>query len=297
MREQDVRLLMDTSPEGRIDVGWQAGVIRQRAKTVRAGRHLYLDAYPIWDTVMSRQAEDNARKVKAKDPEKRRKINARQAQRRLVVLINANFGEGDILITCTYPDDRQPGSADKAHRDARNMIARVRRLYGKLGIVLKYVYVTETTTSAKRGTRYHHHLIVTGGVSRETIEALWYDRHGGICNSRRAQRTREGLTGWAKYITKQVGGSDQTVATKRKWCASKNLIKPRPTTADKKISRRRVERIAAEMDADRPETRAILERIYPDYELVECEVRVSDWVTGAYISAVMVRREECTCQH
>lgn len=297
MREQDVRLLMDASPEGRVDVGWQTGVIRQRAKTVKAGRHLYLDAYPIWDTAMTRQAEDAARKVKAKDPEKRRRANARQAQRRLVWIVNANFGEGDILLTCTYPDERQPKSADEAHRDARNMIARLRRLYKQLGVELKYVYVTETTTSAARGTRYHHHMIITGGVSRETVEALWYDRHGGFCNSRRAQKRPEGLTGWVKYITKQVGGVDKGVATKRTWCRSRNMVIPQPTTADKKISRRRVERIAAEMDQDRPETRAILERIYPGYELVECEVRTSDWVTGAYIAAVMVRREESTCRH
>lgn len=293
MREQDVRLLMDAEPEGHIAPGWQAGVIRQRARTIRAGRHLYLDAYPIWDTARTRQAEDAAKRIKERNPEVKRRCNARRAQRYLGVLLNANFGPGDTLATFTYPDCGQPASVQAAQRDAVNLIGRLKRLYRRQGIQqLRYVYVIEMTQSVKRGTRYHIHMVLSGGVSREAVEDAWSRVHRGICNTRRAQQLREGLTGWACYITKTVQGrSDQVIATRRKWCASKNLIRPRASIADKRVSRRRVEQIAAEMAADRPVTRAILERLYPGYEMVECEVRVSEWVTGAYISAMMVRRE------
>lgn len=299
MREQDIQILMDTAPEGALDAGWQSGVLRQRAKTIKAGRHLYLDSYPIWDTQGERIARDKAQEIRRKNRDAVDKANRRRAQRRLEILLNANFGAGDILATCTYSPDQEPQDAKAAARDMTNMIARLRRIYERLGKVLKYVYVTESQHK-RRGERYHHHLILSAGPTREQVEDCWQARRKGqvagrgICNTRRAQSLPEGLTGWAKYITKSAAGygKGQEIATRRKWCASKNLIQPAPRTADKKISRRRVEQIAADMSADQAAARAALEKLHPGYTLLECRVRTSQWVTGAYISAIMVRQED-----
>ena len=298
MLERDVELLMDTSPNGRMDDGWQSGVMRQRAKTIKAGRHLYLDSYPIWDTRTQRNAQERLKAVKQRSKEAMDKINARRAQRKLEIIINANFGPGDMLATCTYLDGQGPEDEERAHKDMVNMIDRLRRVYTRYGKELRYIYVTEVQRSRK-GDRYHHHMILSAGPSREEVETCWSDSRRksktgrGLCNTRRVQNLPEGLTGWAKYITKSAAGygNAQEIATRRRWCPSKNLVIPQPTVAEKKISRRRVEKIASDLSADQAQARQILEKLYPGYELLECVVRTSSWVAGAYISVIMVAKE------
>ena len=56
MKESDIRLLMEISPDNSLMPGWQRGVERQRAKTTRAGDLLYVKSYPIWDTTHSKDA-------------------------------------------------------------------------------------------------------------------------------------------------------------------------------------------------------------------------------------------------
>lgn len=299
MLERDVQILMDTTPTGRMDPGWQSGVMMQRAKTIKAGRHLYMESYPIWDTRREHDAQEKVRAIKQRSKEAMDRINARRAQRRLEVLINANFGAGDLLVTCTYLSGQGPESQERAAKDASNMIARLKRIYTRLGKTLRYIYVTEVQHS-KKGDRYHHHMILSKGPTREQVEECWQVRRTGktagrgLCNTRRAQSLPEGLTGWAKYITKSAAGygKGQETATTRKWCASKNLVRPEPTVADKKISRRRVEKIAKDMTTDQRETRGVLEKLCPGYEMLECRVRTSEWVAGAYISVIMVRRDD-----
>lgn len=256
---------------------------------------LYVSAYPLWDTRTAQRARQAVETIKRepRSSEAQRKLNARNAQRRLEQLINANFGAGDILITCTYKPGHQPDSDKRAHQDMANMIARLRRLYKRQGVESpRYVYVTETTESVKNGKRYHHHMIAEAGITRDAVENAWSKVHGGICNARRAQQLPEGLTGFAKYITKQVNGDDrQKVATRRKWCASKNLVQPIVTTADKKISCKRAERIALECEREPERARAALEKVYPGYRVLELEVRTSTYVGGAYIYALLTRAE------
>lgn len=296
MQEKEVRLLMEISPEREIARNWQQGVVLQRTRTVKAGQLLYCDSYPIWDTAHERRAKAALEKARGLNGTRdaQRKLNARNAQKRLEQLINANFGQGDMLITCTYPEGRQPEDEERAHRDARNYIARLKRLCARLGKPApRYVYVTEMTQSGRRGTRYHHHMVLHAeGISREEAEKCWYQARGGICNIKRAQNQREGLTGWAKYISKQVcAQSHQQIATKRRWCASKGLRTPKADIADKKISRRRVEKIAQEMDGRPEEAKRNLEAVYPGYEVLEIRVRTSEWASGAYIYAVLAKKE------
>ena len=72
---------------------------------------------------------------------------------------------------------------------------------------------------------------------------------------------------------------------------ARGLIIPQPTEADKKISRRRVEKIAQDIRRDPDLARLHVEACYPGYEVLEMQVKTSEWVTGAYVYAVMCRRE------
>ena len=295
MRESDIRLLMEISPDREIRPGWQRGVEIQRTRTIKAGSLLYCSSYPIWDTTTRRDAQAQLTKARERKgtTDAQRRLNARKAEERLVQIINANFGAGDHLVTCTYAAGKEPDSFQSAQRNMRNYMARVKRLCKRKGLPdPAYVYVTEVTRSNRWGTRYHHHMVMRCGLSRDEVENLWTKMHG-ICNTKQAQRLKEGLTGWAKYIAKQVcsGEKADLFATKHRWAASKGLIIPQPTEADKKISRRRVEKIAQDIQRDPDMARLHLEACYPGYEVLEMNVKTSEWVTGAYVRAVMCRRE------
>ena len=296
MREKDIRLLMEVSPDRELLPGMMRGVEVQRTKTVKAGDLLWCRSYPIWDTSTNRIAEATLKKAREKKgtTDAQRSLNARKAQDKLVQLINANFGAGDIFVTCTYGSDRQPQDLTEANRNMRNYLARLRRYCERKGSPAPaYVYVTETMHK-KRGTEYHHHMIIKADITREEAEAIWEKAGFGHANTKAIKRMREGLIGLAKYMGKQVcsAASADGYATRHKWCASKGLVIPQPTEADKKISRRRVEQIAQDMERNPMEARAHLEKCYPGYEVLELTVKTSKWVTGAYVEAVMTKKEE-----
>ena len=147
---------------------------------------------------------------------------------------------------------------------------------------MKYVYTTETTHGAL-GTRYHHHLIVNGGIERVVIENLWT---AGLVNSRIARPDAYGLSGWAHYMSKQK--ETQEKASRHGWTCSRNLRQPKVTVSDHKLSRRRMRQIADDLHAN---GRRILESVYTGYTLCELpEIRWSPYVEGVYLTARMIRK-------
>lgn len=301
MKEKDIRLLMEISPDRELRPSWQRGVEIQRARTVKAGKLLYCSSYPIWDTAANREAQKKLDKAREKKgtTEAQRKLNARRAEEKLVQIINANFGEGDHLVTCTYAQGKEPQDLNTAQKNMRNYMARIKRLCRRRGVAdPEYVYVTEVTQSNRWGERYHHHMVLKAPLTRADVENLWTKCHG-ICNTKAAQKLKEGLTGWAKYIAKQVCSDqheqrrtlDEKLRHAHRFAASKGLKIPQPTEADKKISRRRVERIAQDIKRDPDLAKLHMEACYPGYEALEIRVKTSEWVTGAYVYAVMCRRE------
>ena len=301
MREQDIRLLMEISPDREIRPGWQRGVELQRTKSLKAGKLLWVKSFPIWDTSTRRDAQAKLEKARERKgtSDAQKKLNARKAEERLVQLINANFGKGDHLVTCTYAQDRKAPDLATAQKHMRNYLARIKRLCKRRGLPdPEYVYVTEVVTSNRWGTNYHHHMALKADLPRADVESLW-TRHHGICNVKVAQPEKEGLTRWARYMAKEPCSIEQEkrrdadvkVKHAHRWAASKGLKIPQPTEADKKISRRRVEKIAQSIQRDPDVARLHMEACYPGYEVLELNVRTSEWITGAYVYAVMCKRE------
>ena len=100
----------------------------------------------------------------------------------------------------------------------------------------KYVYVIEWEDDGETK-RVHHHVIMSG-MDRETAETIW---GAGRTNAARLQPDDAGLEALARYITKGTGHAKHS----KRWGASKGLKKPKITTADKKISKRQMARMAA----------------------------------------------------
>ena len=120
-----------------------------------------------------------------------------------------------------------------------NYLRRMRALRARLGLPeLKSAYTTEVT-HGERGTRYHHHLIVNGGISREAAEGLW---RAGNVNSRAARPDGYGLSAWAHHMSKSR--EVQQKAGAHGFACSRNLKKPLITHADRKLSVKGVQRLA-----------------------------------------------------
>lgn len=164
---------------------------------------------------------------RAATPEDMRRVNQRNAEKRLMRLINTNFSraEGDVFVTFTHAAGMDEA---QAMREERNLMARLGRLRQHKGLGrLKYICVTE-----KQG-RWHHHVLMNGGLTLEELNAVWGGR-GRICTSLLDETyTYEDL---AKYLTKQhkprKGGTDGENARRerrkgqRRWHASRNLKEP-----------------------------------------------------------------------
>ena len=294
---RDCLHLFDTSAEGKLSPGWAAGVLHQRTRASYAGPMLSVDAFPVWDTKTARAARTEAQKERHREALRRQ--NQRNARRRLEALVNNNFGAGDLILTHEYDHGKQPQTDEQAARDIRNYIARLKYRRDKLGLPpVKYIYITERTQSRQYGVRWHHHIIMSGGLDRDEAERLWTKKHGGISNARNAQPTKMHLTGFSRYLvmdkrnrTMETDGKNpQEKAMRRGWNSSKNLVPPKERESDKKLSIRKAGRIAEAMgDFDR--AKEILERCYPGYELLDVTAKTSRWTVGVYIRATMCRKD------
>jgi len=252
-----------------------------RVKTIKAGKMIEKEIYPIWNT---KNAQRKAKEQATRPAQQR--VNERNSIKQLVRLVNTNFTERDIWLTLTYPPGSSPDSRDRAVKDVENYIRRLRRAAEKAGYApLKYIVVTETHDRDGKPTHIHHH-IITNFTDRDAAEALW--KKGGRTQSRRLQPDDFGLEGLARYIGKQQKGEqEQSGRAAHRWRSSKNLTQPTVTTADTVITRRQVERLARASEQERAE---YFTHGRPDMRYLDCSVRYSDVVPGAYIY-VRMRQE------
>lgn len=280
--------------------GWEMGVLHQRTRTIKAGPMVYVECYPIWGTKDALAARREARSAAHKRAQD--KLNERNAKKKLVRLVNANFGSRDLIVTLEYAHGRQPGSDEQAQKDAAAYMRRIAYLRKKRGLeAAKYIYIAEKTHSRQWGERWHIHVIMSGGITREEAEGKWRQKHGGIANAKLAQPTSKHLTGFAQYMVKNKadramekdGKNPQEKAIKRRWVPSKNLHDPddAATTADKKISIRKAGR-AAEAVEDFERAKEIFAKLYPECELLEISAKKSAWAAGVYIAAELRRKEK-----
>lgn len=249
-------------------------VANWRTRRTVAGDIVELDAYPIWPT---RSESGRRARRQAATSDAQRRINERNAQRRLDWLLNENFDSQSLHLTATYGGEAP--DVENAQRMIRNYIGRLKREFGReqrAGLIpegeeFKYLYVTEFAGTEGQPKRIHHHIVVNLR-DRDACEDLW---KSGRCNADRLKPDESGLIALAKYLSKAPAG--------RRRCAhSRNLRPPRQYVGDKVLSRRRAALVIDDVAANAAEA---LRAICPDCELLSCTVRTSEWVQGAYIYA------------
>ena len=101
-------------------------------------------------------------------PEDVKKVNQRNAEKRLRRLINCNFEKNDIHLVLTYKKENRP-TPEAAKKILANFIRRMKREYEKQGIEFKYIHVTEY---GKKNGAIHHHILLPG-IDTRVIQDQW----------------------------------------------------------------------------------------------------------------------------
>lgn len=149
--------------------------------------------------------------------------NFRRAVMMLTWLMNANYQDGDLLVTLDYKREYRPQDSAQMNRDFNNFFARLKRAMAKSGLAPpKYIRVLEV---GKRGAR-HHHLLLPGTVSLPVLQKCW--AAGGV--NVKPLFTDGNYRAIAEYFVKYSRTTMETEAREMKklWYPSKGLKKPVP---------------------------------------------------------------------
>ena len=257
------------------------GKMGYRRRTTVSGPRIDAEVFPVF----GKGKKGDLRRAKHQQTrEAQQRANDERSRRHLIQLVEANFTEKDVAVTLSYAGTAP--DPERIDKDIRNFIGRVRRKRRQMGLDrMKYIYAIggdEMPAAGYSGKRPHVHMIMSGGIDRDTLEAIWAK---GRANADRLQPRDEGLGGIAVYFTRQKQDRPEKPGV-RKWRGSRNLTQPEPRSRDAKMPNARVRRIAYDF---RNEAKVIMEKLYPGYVLQGCEVRYSDVIDGVYIRCVLRR--------
>lgn len=240
-----------------------------REKKIYCGdRYLEVDIYPV--TISRKRKGKRSKKIK-ESLEKQKNLNDKTAKRKFVRLAETNFNEGDYVLHLTYNEKNLPKSIEEMEKNISNYLRRLKRKRKAEGLEeLKYILVTSYTTKEDEdegveSVRPHHHLLINGGLDRDTVEDLWRKRRKkgekkgdiiGRANVRRLQYDyNTGITQISQYLARNL-------TKKRKWTCSQNLKRPEVRNNDYKFSKRKIEAIVrGGFD------KKYWEKQYPEYEI------------------------------
>ncbi len=235
-----------------------------REKRYYSGNYLEVDIYPVFGRAGQRRSRYKP------TSECQKELNRRNAEKKLIRLMNANFTEDDYKIELTYRNDTLPEDDDAALKELRNFLRRLKRLRRKKGLPeLKYVAATEKGT---RKGRYHHHLVISGDLDIKEIRKVWAR---GIVHFSPLEFNEEGIEALARYHMKEPIGS-------KFFQASRNLTQPEIETRDAVFSQKTVNAMA-KIAGDG----AMWEGIYDGYTFVSAEPFYNDYNRHQYITVRM----------
>lgn len=249
---------------------------RTRALAYDLGEIVEIDAYPMKKTGKGRRAAWRP----TSDVQER--VNRRRKMREVSRLVNLNFDRSSWMIVLDYDDGMYPDSMEQAKKDVQNFIRRLRSIFRRADAVLKYVYATERGCETGRT---HHHLIISGGVAKDVILAVW--RKSKRCFAEHLEFSENGYSDLAVYTAKKQERWERSYTT------SKNLIRPEPMP-DEDAEARRINRAFTRSTCEdlcaHNLTRAQLLDMFPGFKVVDgwtCKYNPYD--KGYYIHMRLIR--------
>lgn len=196
-------------------------------RTTVAGKTVEVEYY--YTSRYNKKGCSRSEKVKATQ-EQQKKVNTRQAERKLRLLMNANFGMGDYHVVLDYI--RHEGEPDRTKeemkKDIQVFLRECRKLYREAGIELKYIHVMEI---GSKGARHHH--LVMNKIDTEILQKAWYKAYAGHNRVKVFPLDDSGnyaklAAYFIKYSDKHLKDGDSGKLQGKRWAASKNLVRPEP---------------------------------------------------------------------
>lgn len=224
----------------------------------RSGDYMEIDIYPVRKISKSRKAKYKP------SSETQKKLNQKNAARRLTWLIQENFGTNDYYIGLNYPAEYDVDNAT-ADKLLKNWLRRIKRKHQKAGFDFKYITTTEIGDKKHRP---HHHVICSGELGAKILRQEWDKQFEAykkktttsFSHAKHLQFTRTGLAGIAFYTCK-----DPSLAY-RSYNCSKNLRRPEAENRDGRISGKKLQELRADcFNAEE------FEKLYPGYEFVDAD--------------------------
>ena len=249
---------------------------------IKAGNQLEVEIYPSFKREIPDMIKRYKKKKSSGSSEDQKNLNDRNAKKKFIRLIHENFYTGDYWCTLTFKEE--PQDLETVEKLSQNFFRRINRARKKKGLNnAKYVYVIEEGTVATE--RFHLHLIMDNGLSKEEVEEKW---GLGVTTIRTLNYYKEeNFIGVCKYMMKEEETYKRTacrVKGKRRWGSSKaNLVIPKPSKNRTKMSKKKVMDMVLHQDGIGEK----LEREYPNHQFKEVEIRYNDWNGLFYIYARM----------
>ncbi len=196
-------------------------------------------------------------------------------------LFHNNFSRGDYTITLTF---EKATNRKQAQRDFVNYIKRLKRLYIRLGLELRYLYVYE---GRSKGTRPHYHVVLNSGtgLNRDDIEQLW---GRGTTQTKLLQPDdKEFCEALCEYLSKEM---KHAAKFERSWNCSTNLLRPDIVTDDNRISKKKMRKM---QDAARnDEVKKYVERLYIGWVLVSYYIGTNEKTGRSFARFRLVRKKK-----
>lgn len=253
--------------------------------TIKAGNQLEVEIYPSFRKEIPEMIRQFKKKKSRESSEQQKNLNDRNAKKKLIRLIHENFYTGNYWCTLTFKEE--PQDLESAEKLSKNFFRRINRARKKKGLEnAKYVYVIEEGTTGTE--RFHLHLIMDNGLTKEEVESKW--KLGASTIRTLNYYKEENFMGVCKYMMKDEETYKRTASRlkgKRRWGSSKgNLKVPKPSKNRTKMSKKKVMDMVLHQDGIAEK----LEREYPKYQFKEVEIRYSEWNGLFYIYARMQDR-------
>lgn len=137
-------------------------------KIITAGPLVLEAVYPRGSAHDSPRTRAGKRKLSS---EAQRRMNAKYSFQKLELLLGANFGPGDLVLTLTYDAEHLPGSRAKAAARLKEFRRRLSARRRRSGSELRMIWNTENVFE---NGRWHHHVVVNNaGEDWELLRELW----------------------------------------------------------------------------------------------------------------------------
>ena len=216
-------------------------------------------------------------------PPKIKDMNDERSRKYFRWLFHNNFRTGDYMVTLTFANAT---NKKQSYREFTNYVKRLKRLYARFGLKLRYLYVYE---GRSKGTRPHFHIIVNrgSGFNRDDIERLW--TAGRIKDSKRLtpDNGKELCESLCTYLTKE---KEKAAKFERAWNGSHNLLRPDDVVDDNRITKKRMRKIQDAVRND--EVKQVVERLYPGWELVSSYIGTNEKPGRPFARFKLVRKKK-----